>query len=416
MYEVAQGKNYAKITLSGSEVAVKFPNAHDVFAVKGENIQAALTAEAVAGADGTFNTADGDGQIIIAHYTHADTLYIKGTGTAIVWGGQAPEACPFKKQAKGGESVTVEPILITNNGTYTAPTGKAYSPVTVDVQEQPWQPLQDGYSNFWFELTDDTLSPWLNFSAKNNDAVIDWGDGSGEQSLDTLTPTHTYAKAGKYVVKVKGVTGIGRQHTAPYGGNYLRVLKHIELNDEVTNIGTYAFYRSCGLESISCNAILNGTDIFNAASCLSDVRISGITAIPNFCFSYVFCLYEYSIPATVTIIGASAFSYETSLRKIIIPSAITAIGNTAFQGCVSLNEIHVQATVPPTLGTNVFANLPSNYIIYVPQGTGETYKAAAGWSAYSDRILEEGQSVTRAMQSKFKKEAEKFDNDEVEMR
>lgn len=33
----------------------------------------------------------------------------------------------------GGSSITVEPLTVTSNGTYTAPTGKAYSPVTVNV-------------------------------------------------------------------------------------------------------------------------------------------------------------------------------------------------------------------------------------------------------------------------------------------
>lgn len=33
----------------------------------------------------------------------------------------------------GGSSVTVEALSVTQNGTYTAPTGKAYSPVTVNV-------------------------------------------------------------------------------------------------------------------------------------------------------------------------------------------------------------------------------------------------------------------------------------------
>jgi hypothetical protein len=33
----------------------------------------------------------------------------------------------------GGGGVTVEPLSVTENGTYTAPTGKAYSPVSVDV-------------------------------------------------------------------------------------------------------------------------------------------------------------------------------------------------------------------------------------------------------------------------------------------
>lgn len=39
------------------------------------------------------------------------------------------------KMQGGGSSVTVEPLSVTQNGTYTAPSGKAYSPVTVAVPE-----------------------------------------------------------------------------------------------------------------------------------------------------------------------------------------------------------------------------------------------------------------------------------------
>jgi hypothetical protein len=61
--------------------------------------------------------------------------------------------------------------------------------------------------------------------------------------------------------------------------------------------------------------------------------------------------------------------------------------------------------------------LPSNFVIYVPVGYGETYKAAAGWSAYADHILEEGQTVTRAMKAKFEKTVETdTDTDTEEMR
>lgn len=35
---------------------------------------------------------------------------------------------------QSGVDITVEPLSVTENGTYTAPTGKAYSPVTVNVQ------------------------------------------------------------------------------------------------------------------------------------------------------------------------------------------------------------------------------------------------------------------------------------------
>ena len=36
----------------------------------------------------------------------------------------------------GGSGITVEPIIITQNGTTTAPSGKAYSPITVNVAKE----------------------------------------------------------------------------------------------------------------------------------------------------------------------------------------------------------------------------------------------------------------------------------------
>lgn len=308
--------------------------------------------------------------------------------------------------------IDVQPYSITENGTYTAPFSKAYSPVTVDVQEQPWQPLEDGYSNFWFELTDDTLSPWLNFSAKNNDAVIDWGDGSGEVALTTLTPTHTYARAGKYVVKVKGVTEIAVQHTVPYQGEYLTVLRAIETNAEVVSATQYAFAYCSGLLHVSLSVIALASYMFYRSGALFDMQIaSSETQVPTRCFSGCYALQSVNLPQSVTNINVYAFTACVSLQNITIPSGVTSLGNYAFQNCSSLSAVHVQATTPPTVYTYTFDGLPSSWLCYVPVGTGETYKAAAGWSTYADHILEEGQTPNRAMLSRLAKAVE-TDTDE----
>jgi hypothetical protein len=351
--------------------------------------------------------------------TSGRAVYVKavsGTSTGEIHAQNFSDA-PFKSKAKGGgQSITVEPLTVNDNGVYTAPTGKAYSPVSVDVQEQPWQPLQDGYSNFWFELTDDTLSPWLNFSAKTENAVIDWGDGSGEQALDTLTPTHTYAKAGKYVVKVKGVTGINRQQNSPYVGAYLSVLKYVELNSEIVSCATNTFVFCVKLQSITFNglsAIPQGF-LFNATNVTSISIPNGITVIPQNFARNGYSLASITIPNNLTSINSDAFYYCVSLTSVIIPSTVTEIGSTAFASCNSLNIIHIQATTPPTLGTNVFSNIASNFIIYVPVGYAETYKAAAGWSTYADHILEDGQTPNRMMLAKFNStKAEEVKGDEL---
>ena len=318
-------------------------------------------------------------------------------------------------------SQTIKPLTVTQNGTYTASPAEGtygYSPITVDVQEQPWQPLEDGYSNFWFELTNDTLSPWLNFSAKTEDAVIDWGDGSGEVALDTLTPTHTYTKAGKYVVKVKGVTGIDQQYVRPLD-KYSAALKYVELNSDAVSILQNGFMSCAQLRNIVCHnsATTFGANAFNFCPNLINCEISGAnTTLYGGVFSNCFNLLEVTLNSGIQTIGSYAFNYCMLLQQITLPSTVTAINTGAFGYCVSLGVIHVQATTPPTLGNNTFSSLPSNFIIYVPTGTGDTYKAAAGWSTYADHILEEGQTPNRAMLSRLAKAAVNDDADTEEMR
>ena len=330
--------------------------------------------------------------------TETQSIYSKGATTLEVHAQNFAE-CPFKRQGKGGASIDVTALSVTTNGVYTAPSGTAYSPVVVDVQEEPWEPLEDGYSNFWLELTNDTLSPWLNFSAKNANAVIDWGDGSGEVALDTLTPTHTYAKAGKYVVKVKGVTGIGQQQIS--GGKigaYKSVLTAVEANSEVISVVTSAFITCSGLKHvIVANIASISSSLFYLCTNLLDVIIpQTITLLPSSVFQYCASLNNIQIPANLQTIGASCCQYCTSFTQINLPASLTDIGANCFYACNNLAEIHILATTPPTLGTNSFSGLPANWICYVPVGYGETYKAAAGWSAYADHIVEEGRSLSKA--------------------
>ena len=376
----------------------------------------------VAGDDDVMTVKAGESGRIA---TSGRAVYIKtasGTSTGEIHAQNFSDA-PFKSKAKGGgQSITVEPLTVNENGVYTAPEGKAYSPVSVDVQEQPWQPLEDGYSNFWFELTDDTLSPWLNFSAKTESAVIDWGDGSGEQALTTLTPTHTYSKAGKYVVKVKGVTGIGRQHSAPYNPPYYTALNYVELNNEVTTIYLWGFYLCTGLKKVV--AYNKDISILNNAFYICPIlkstvfpQNSTITSVSNSIYQACYSLIDATLPPNTQTIGNNLFYQCTGIRSITIPASVTFIDNSAFAYCSSLSEVHCQPTSPPTLGTNVFGSLPNNWICYVPVGTAETYKAAEGWSAYSDHILEEGQQPNRAMLAKFNSaKTEETDEPQDDMR
>jgi len=355
----------------------------------------------VAGGDDVMTVKAGESGRISTSDRAVYVKAVSGTSTGEIHAQNFSDA-PFKSKAKGGgQSISVEPLTVNENGVYTAPTGKAYSPVSVDVQEQPWQPLQDGYSNFWFELTNDTLSPWLNFSAKTESAVIDWGDGSGEQALTTLTPTHTYSKAGKYVVKVKGVNGIARviadeQLVSSYP--YLDCLKYIELNNEVTTLSAYVFANLLGLKElyITNNSIISaGAYVFSIAPLLEK---SNLNVLGTYAYRYCTKLRDINL-GNATTIPTYGFDNCINLLSITIPATVTEIGNQVFRYCFMIKDIHIQATTPPTIGTNVFLSANNYYTIYVPVGTLSAYQTA--WSEYADHILEEGQTPNRMMLAKF---------------
>lgn len=86
----------------------------------------------VQGDDDVTLVAAGDVRMIS---TAGRAVYVKavsGTSTGEIHA-QNFAASPFKRKAKGGESITVTALNVTENDTYTAPSGTAYSPVTVNV-------------------------------------------------------------------------------------------------------------------------------------------------------------------------------------------------------------------------------------------------------------------------------------------
>lgn len=93
------------------------------------------------------------------------------------------------------------------------------------------------------------------------------------------------------------------------------------------------------------------------------------------------------LPSSMTVIYGNTFTNCTSLESIYIPSDVTEIQDGAFYGCTSLEDVFVFPTTPPTLGQNVFYNMPNNGKIYVPAGSVNTYKTSTKWIDYADRIV-----------------------------
>ena len=264
-----------------------------------------------------------------------------------------------------------------------------------------------------------------------NGVTIDWGDGSATQTLagtGNVNTTHTYASIGDYVITLDpadGCTlgfGVGTDSYCVLGstGNdgrvYCNMLQDVQIGIGVTSIGPGAFAGCSSLASITIPASVTsiGPGAFAGCSSLASITIpASVTSIDPSAFAECYSLASITIPASVTSIGPGAFEYCYSLASITIPDGVTSIDNSAFGSCYSLASItipdgvtsigpgafeycygmaeyHLKPTTPPTLSnTNAFNNIPSDCIIYVPQGCLNAYKTATSWATYASKMQEE---------------------------
>ena len=262
-----------------------------------------------------------------------------------------------------------------------------------------------------------------------NGVGIDWGDGSTIQSVSgtgNKNTTHTYAKCGDYVIRLKVASGCtlglgnGSSSYCVMGSTrydcrfYVNMLQKVEIGSGITNIGSYAFYYCISLASISIptNIIDIGSYIFTNCYSLTSISIpSSVTNIGGNAFSYCNSLKTISIPNRVASIGSYAFyncqslksvtlssvssipSYAfdscSSLTSISIPSSVTSIGNGAFGFCYSMAfyDFTKHTLVPTLAAQTAFNSISSDCVIKVPMSLLSDWESATNWSAFKAEII-----------------------------
>lgn len=279
----------------------------------------------------------------------------------------------------------------------------------------------------WSKLRNDvSLSITQNVA---NGVTIDWGDGSAAETLSATgnnIVSHPY-EIGDYTITLTvadGCTmGFGNGTSAycimgdssNFGKVYCNLLREAYIGRGVTTIGSYAFQNCYSLSLITIpDAVKSiGGAAFQGCSSLSAITIpDSVTSVGNYVFHVCYSLIAISfpdsvpsignytfrtcsvlpaitIPDSVTSIGNNAFEGCSSLSAITIPDSVTSIGSSAFQNCYGVAEYSLESPTPPTLSAaNAFTNIPSDCVIRVPAGSLETYKTAANWSTYADRMQE----------------------------
>ena len=109
----------------------------------------------------------------------------------------------------------------------------------------------------------------------------------------------------------------------------------INMPNEMTKIGDYAFYKCTEVTSIN-------------------------------------------MPTTLTAIGEKAFAQDTKLAcEIILPASMTTIASRAFFNCQAVTAFHLEATTPPTIPNDAFERTTAS--IHVPCGYGHIYGKHTQW-------------------------------------
>lgn len=174
----------------------------------------------------------------------------------------------------------------------------------------------------------------------------------------------------------------------------------ITIPANVTAIGTKVFANCTKLAQMTvneentvydsrnnCNAIIETATNTLAAGCMNTIIPEDVTTIGTGAFYQCKGLTQIALPEGITTIADDAFMYCTNMTKLTLPSTLETIGERGFYGCSGVTEMSSLATTPPTIAEYTFYNLPK-IPVFVPDNCAEAYKSADYWSALS--IFEDG--------------------------
>ena len=211
-------------------------------------------------------------------------------------------------------------------------------------------------------------------------------------------------------VAATGVYTIPDQITYICGGAFYRCasLTHVVIPNSVTEIGPGAFLDCDGLtQPLYNNTLFVRLPLTHSGSytipdgiltvCASAfVRDTGLTALVmpnsvttmgNGAFSSCTALTAVTLSQSLTALPNFAFMGCTALTTVTLPASVGRIGTMAFRNCSALDTLVVKATVPPSVTSMSFRNIPASCLLVVPCGTLEAYTEA--WSTYFSQIVED---------------------------
>ena len=187
----------------------------------------------------------------------------------------------------------------------------------------------------------------------------------------------------------------------------------LTIDSDVVRIPAYMFYGCSGFTgslSIPSSVITIGEAAFNGCSGFTGSLFLGyslttishgafygclgftgslsipnsVTMIDNWAFSHCSGFTgSLTISNSVSTIGMYAFESCSGFTSMTIGNSMATIGNNAFDGCSGFTYMTVSPETPPTLGSNVFRNVPTDIPVYVPCSVIDAYQSS-DWNDFTD--------------------------------
>jgi hypothetical protein len=275
-------------------------------------------------------------------------------------------------KASGGGTTPAEPIIepleVTENGTYTAPIGvDGYSPVAVNI------PIPEGYiqPSGTLNVTENGTHNVAEYAEVNVNVEAS-GDDEGTNAqwfADLITDSERTVEV--YNDKFEGTL-------SAYAFYERSNVTKIELPN-LQYLKERCFFGCQNLKTLLLPNLLGYTYQYMASGCtkLVDVDIHGTSYVSSYTFQSC-----------------------TSLKKVDL-HRVGTIGTNAFNGATKFETLIIRTdTVPSLGGTNAFTNTKiksgGTGYIYVKSALLEDFKAATNWSSFETqfRAIEDYPEIT----------------------
>ncbi len=143
-------------------------------------------------------------------------------------------------------------------------------------------------------------------------------------------------------------------------------IKRVEMSEEITEIGDYAFYYCPQLEQINVPSSVSrvGKLAFAFCSSLKSIKLPDtVTKIGEGCFEACTALENIYVPASVDSIGSRTFAHCSSLKEAVVMAQVSELPEWTFMGCTSLESLVFSEAIRESVSVadNAFENAKTDF-------------------------------------------------------